>query len=549
MRFSTVVAGLLFGLEAVALKQIPRTAPEIEAAIRTTKKRSIAKRADKVDLEVLYPEHNLTVPIDFFHNETRYEPHSNGTFNLRYWFDKTYYKPGGPVFVLLGGETDGAGRLPFLQKGIVHQVIEATGGMGVILEHRYYGKSFPVDDLTTKNMRFLSTEQSLAEIDYFARNVKFEGVDADLTAPNTPWVVYGGSYAGAQAAFLRVVYPETFWGAISSSGVTVAIYDYWQYFEPARMFGPPDCIKNTQVLIDVMDNILLKDNNTAKVQSLKNVFGLGNVTDNRDFANQVTGVYGLQSTNWDPEENSASLFNYCTNMTAVPQSENLRTAVADIVSAAGYGNDMHAQNVTLNAISWLNSTALAGWRRSNRTQDQYFTTLNTTALQSLTSIEDYGAISWSYQVCTEWGYIQTGNTPKEIMPLISRTLDVEYLTFFCRAQFNITSPPDVEKVNKYGAYDIDYERLAHLGGNADPWRPATPLWYPESRNSSTDHPWHLISWGVHHWEENGIFPNETTPLLPPPQVVYAQQFLKNFVVDWLDGESSSSMLCILDPVC
>lgn len=533
MRFSNVVTGLLFGLEAVALKQLPRSVNEIETAIQATKKRSIAKRADEVDLEVLYPEHNLTVPVDFFKNETRYEPHSNGTFNLRYWFDKTYYKPGGPVFVLLGGETDGAGRLPFLQKGIVHQVIEATGGLGVILEHRYYGKSFPVEDLTTENMRFLSTEQALAEIDYFARNVKFEGVDADLTAPNTPWVVYGGSYAGAQAAFLRVVYPETFWGAISSSGVTVAIYDYWQYFEPARLFGPPDCIKNTQVLIDVIDNILLNSNNTSKVQSLKNVFGLGNVTDNRDFANQLTGVYGLQSTNWDPEENSASLFNYCNNMTALPQSENLRTAVADIVSAAGYGDDVHAQNVTLNAITWLNSTALAGWRRSKQTQDQYFTTLNATALQSYTSIEDYGAVSWSYQVCTEWGYIQTGNTPENIMPLISRTLDVDYLTFFCRAQFNITTPPKVENVNKYGAYDIDYERLAHLGGNADPWRPATPLWYPDSRNSSTNHPWHLISHGVHHWEENGIFPNETTPLLPPPQVVYAQQFLKNFVVDWL----------------
>jgi hypothetical protein len=41
---------------------------------------------------------------------------------------------------------------------------------------------------------------------------------------------------------------------------------------------------------------------------------------------------------------------------------------------------------------------------------------------------------------------------------------------------------------------------------------------------------------VHHWEENGIFPNETTSLLPPAQVVYAQQFLKNFVVDWVAGK-------------
>jgi hypothetical protein len=85
----------------------------------------------------------------------------------------------------------------------------------------YYGTSFPTLDISTENLRFLSTEQALAEVDYFARNVKFEGIDADLTAPKTPWIVYGGSYAGAQAAFLRVVYPDTFWGTISSSGVTV----------------------------------------------------------------------------------------------------------------------------------------------------------------------------------------------------------------------------------------------------------------------------------------------------------------------------------------
>jgi hypothetical protein len=349
-------------------------------------------------------------------------------------------------------------------------------------------------------------------------------------------VVYGGSYAGAQAAFLRVVYPETFWGAVSSSGVTTAIYDYWQYFEPARLYGPPDCIKNTQILIDVVDNILLKDNNTAKIQQLKNIFGLGSITDNRDFANQLTGVVGLQSTNWDPEQNSDSFFTYCTNITAVPETDSMRSAVADIVSAAGYGNDTLAQNITLNAIAWINSTSLSGFRRSNSTQDQYYSILNATALQSYTSIEDYNAVSWSYQVCSEWGYIQTGNTPADIMPVVSRTLDVEYLTFFCRAQFNITTPPDLWQVNKYGNYSIEYERLAIIGGNADPWRPATPLWYPDSRNSTTEKPWHLISHGVHHWEENGIFPNETTSLLPPAQVVYAQQFLKNFVVDWVAGK-------------
>jgi len=172
----------------------------------------MAKLAD-VPPSSLYPAHTLSVPIDHFHNESKYEPHSNGTFELRYWFDATYYKPGGPVFILQSGETSGVGRLKFLQKGIVNQVTKATGGVGVIIEHRYYGKSWPVANLSTESLRFLTIDQSIADQAYFAQNVRFPGLeDVDLTAPNTPWIAYGGSYAGAFVAIIRKVYPHVFWG-------------------------------------------------------------------------------------------------------------------------------------------------------------------------------------------------------------------------------------------------------------------------------------------------------------------------------------------------
>lgn len=313
----------------------------------------LTKREDEdIDPVDLYPAHNISVPIDFFPNSPRYEPHLNGTFNLRYWFDASHYKPGGPVFVLLSGETSGEGRLPFLQKGIVAQVAEATNGIGVILEHRYYGTSFPVPDLSVENLRFLTTEQSLAEINYFARNVKFEGIYEDMTAPNAPWIVYGGSYAGAQAAFMRVAYPETFWGAISSSGVTVAIYDYWEYFEPIRQFAPPDVVKNTQFMVDVVDRILLPSNNTntEEVKKLKTLFGASGITDNRDFANLLAyGIYGWQSTNWDPEVNSPSFFYYQTNLTSSelinPAIESERENVQEILTIAGYKSTPGGENM------------------------------------------------------------------------------------------------------------------------------------------------------------------------------------------------------------
>lgn len=53
------------------------------------------------------------------------------------------------------------------------------------------------------------------------RQVQFEGVDRDITAPGTPWIYYGGSYAGARAAHMRVLYPDIVYGAIASSGKLV----------------------------------------------------------------------------------------------------------------------------------------------------------------------------------------------------------------------------------------------------------------------------------------------------------------------------------------
>lgn len=117
--------------------------------------------------------------------------------------------------MLESGEDTGVDRLPYLQKGILHDLAVATNGIGVVLEHRYYGTSIPTSDLSTESLRFLTTEQALADTAYFAENVVFEGMsDQNLTASKTPWIAYGGSYAGAFVAFLRVQYPSTFFGRL-----------------------------------------------------------------------------------------------------------------------------------------------------------------------------------------------------------------------------------------------------------------------------------------------------------------------------------------------
>ena len=67
---------------------------------------------------------------------THFSSSANTTFCQRYWMDASAYREGGPVFVLDGGETDGAGRLPYLEKGILQILANETGGLSIVLEHR-----------------------------------------------------------------------------------------------------------------------------------------------------------------------------------------------------------------------------------------------------------------------------------------------------------------------------------------------------------------------------------------------------------------------------
>ncbi|KAK0730225.1 peptidase S28 [Lasiosphaeris hirsuta] len=545
-----VVVGLLgLAQAAAAAHRMPLTLMDLPETLSARGGDGAGGRvaAQKVDLTALYPTRTIAVPLDHFRNDSIYEPHSEDTLNLRYWFDASYYKAGGPVIVLQGGETSGKDRLPFLHKGILAILAEATGGLGVVLEHRYYGASFPATDLSTENLRFLSTDQALADMAYFAKNVVFDGLEGlSLTAPHVPYIAYGGSYAGALAAFVRKVYPDIYWGAISSSGVTKAIYEYWEYFEAARLFGPQDCVVATQKLTHIVDNILTNKADTDYVQRLKTVFGLPNITRSNDFANTLThGISTLQNTNWDPAPDVGSdhFYQYCntvsSNTLLYPSSGPLKTEVQELITVAGYGAEMDTMTTQLlNYIGYIDINAVKPCARRSQSQDTCFS-----AFGSWYGRDDRSQTwrSWPYQVCTEWGYLTTGSgVPITQLPLISRLIDLNYTSITCQLAFNITTPSKVEVVNKHGGFDISYPRLAIIDGEKDPWRQATPhaIHLPE-RESTTSEPFLIIKDGVHHWDENGLFPNETTAELPPPPIVEVQKAEVEFVKAWLEEWKTS----------
>lgn len=240
-----------------------------------------------------YTVYSFDQPIDHFPDSSRYEPHTNATFPQKYVFDDTYYKPGGPIFLYIGGETDLASRFSNLETGIVQILMNATNGLGIILENRYYGDSYPFNTSTTEELRFLTTEQTIADNAYFAQHVQLANVsDGDnLTASVRPWILYGGSLAGAQTAFSLVTYENILWGGIASSGVVKAVHAYPEWYYPIQKFGPSDCITQINNIIDKMDS-LVQANNTAAIQQLKEIFGLGSLSDIRDFAMTIAFPLG-----------------------------------------------------------------------------------------------------------------------------------------------------------------------------------------------------------------------------------------------------------------
>ena len=100
-------------------------------------------------------------PIDHFRP-------SLGTFDQRYYVRDSYVRAGAtatPLILFLGGEAPLDG--PPAPGSFVDTLARRHGALLVALEHRFYGRSIPFDELTTRNLRLLSLKQILADVGAF----------------------------------------------------------------------------------------------------------------------------------------------------------------------------------------------------------------------------------------------------------------------------------------------------------------------------------------------------------------------------------------------
>ncbi|WWC63922.1 uncharacterized protein I303_106527 [Kwoniella dejecticola CBS 10117] len=453
----------------------------------------------------------------------------NGTFCQRYWIDASYYKDGGPVFLLDGGETSGEDRVPFLEKGILQILSNATNGIGIVLEHRYYGDSVPVQSFSTDDLRFLNNKEALADSAYFIENFRApSGILSDVVQQqnalhpnNTAWFYYGGSYAGARAAHMRKEYPHLVWGAIASSAVTHAQVNFPQYHDPIQRYAPEQCITTLQEAIEFIDHLL--DQPEPIPRYLKSMFGLEQLVGNDDFADVISGPLGYwQAKNWDPKVGSSEFYNFCDALTA-GGAEHKLGLIRIPASIMNYGKYIKEKVI-------LRCPRTEGEPASDI--EECFGTSEDSKFRE-TDLEQTWRL-WIFQVCTQWGYFMPA--PLEGPRIISNKLTLEYTSKICKQafppgkHFAVPEWPDVEEVNSRGDYEIEYDRLAFIDGDRDPWRPMTPQsdWAPR-RKSSVNKPVHLIFDGVHHYDENGLADHTAEP----PRIKDVHELEINFVQEWI----------------
>ncbi|XP_056167902.1 uncharacterized protein LOC115685262 isoform X2 [Syzygium oleosum] len=147
-------------------------------------------------------------------------------FNQRYLISSEHWAGPdrlGPIFLYCGNEGDIEWFAA--NTGFVWEIAPSFGAMVVFPEHRYYGESMPFGsrEEAYKNaatLSYLTADQALADFSVLITNLK-----RNLSAEACPVVLFGGSYGGMLAAWMRLKYPHIAIGALASSAPILQFED------------------------------------------------------------------------------------------------------------------------------------------------------------------------------------------------------------------------------------------------------------------------------------------------------------------------------------
>ncbi|KAF8585313.1 hypothetical protein K439DRAFT_1388477 [Ramaria rubella] len=469
--FVRVVAlASLAGATAV-LKRQPNVPPRPAVPIATV---SDASLTDATGAPL--PPLNTTY---FFDQLIDHANPARGTFKQRFWSTWQFYGAGGPVVLFTPGEANAAPYTGYLTNTTLNGMIaQANKGSTVVLEHRFFGLSNPIDNLDDESLQLLTIDQAAKDLAYFAKNVHLPQPNGDkINADTVPWILVGGSYSGALTSWTLVDQPGVFWAGYASSAVVEAIIDYWAYFEPIRQNMPQNCSADIQTVIAHIDEVFTFGSEEEK-QAIKDEFGMGDVRHLDDAAGSLRNIL------WDWQ----SLQPYVgPNATFFQSCDALEVKDGQNAPVSGWGL-AHALPAWGAYFKNIYLPALCG----DDTAEDCLGSYNTSQSFWTNTTIDNADRSWMWMVCNEVGFLQEG-APLGWPSLVTRLVQPSYDERQCSQMFPTAFPkPPIPKAAatnaKFQGWTVNESRLFFANGKQDPWREATVSSDFHTRQSSASQP-------------------------------------------------------------
>lgn len=319
---------------------------------------------------------------------------------------------------------------------------------------RFYGKSIPYGgnkEIAYSNkstLGYLSSTQALG--DYATLIIDLKN---NLTATDSPVIVFGGSYGGMLAAWFRLKYPHVTIGALASSA-------------PILNFG-----------------------NIISPYSFNNII-------TQDFKGESENCYKVIKGSWKQIEDTAKTtggleklrksFRICKNYISQGSLENwlstafVYTAMTDYPTPSNFLNPLPAYPVREMC------KAIDDPKTGNETFEKVYGAANiyynytgkATCFDLNDDSDPHGLGGWTWQACTEMVMPTDGNNKESIFPLSE--WDYNERVRFCKLAFGVKPRPDWV-TTEFGGYHIERvlkrfgSNIIFFNGLRDPWSGAGVL--------------------------------------------------------------------------
>ncbi|KAJ9081909.1 hypothetical protein DSO57_1009900 [Entomophthora muscae] len=346
------------------------------------------------------------------------------TFQQRYYVNDVYYEKGGPAFIYIGGES--AFNEKRLMDGMMADLAQEHRGVIYGLEHRYYGKSHPFPELSVANLKYLSSDQALEDLVYFASK----------ESPHHPskWFLIGGSYGGTLAAWGRQKYPRVFHGALASSAPVLAKADFYEFDEMVAKSLGNECHSSVNKLIAYLDDVYEQ----GDLGSIKKMFNCTKIQDDILFLSMAADV--IANIVLHESQFPLGINEVCSQLNSVDSEKERLTIFLDIFSFVleRFGRSGHE------------FTYFDEIKSQIPTEHTYFR-------------------QWIYQACQEFGFWQTASK----LPMRSKYLTFDWFnSFYCGSTFfnPAIGPPNTDLTNsKNKGKELNASNIMFTHGEKDPW--------------------------------------------------------------------------------